>query len=79
MDQKSCKAWILNNYGEKMEFKECPIGELEEGDVLIKVEASTINPSDREFLTGNYMKLPLPTRPGFEGVGRVIQGKGENA
>lgn len=37
MDQKSCKAWILNNYGEKMEFKECPIPELEDGDVLIKV------------------------------------------
>ena len=28
MDQKSHKSWVLNNYGEKMEFKECPVPEL---------------------------------------------------
>ena len=77
MDQKSHKSWVLNNYGEKMEFKECPIPELStEGEILIKMEASTINPSDRAFMSGHYMKAPLPCNPGFEGTGRVIQGKG---
>lgn len=62
-----------------MEFKEVPIPELEEDEVLIKVEGATINPSDRLFIAGHYMKAPLPSRAGFEGVGRVVQGKGERA
>jgi len=28
--------------------------------LLVKVEASTINPSDRMFVAGSYFKKPLP-------------------
>ena len=42
------------------------------GEVLVKVLAATINPSDLLLLTGKYGQLPpLPARCGNEGVGRV--------
>jgi NADPH:quinone reductase-like Zn-dependent oxidoreductase len=43
------------------------------GQVLIKVAASPINPSDLAFLMGMYgFKKPLPCVPGFEGSGTVV-------
>jgi len=47
-----------------------------DGQLLVKVEASTINPSDKMFIQGNYIRRPLPTTPGIEGVGRVVEAKG---
>lgn len=42
------------------------------GEVIVKVVAATINPSDLLLLTGKYGQLPpLPARCGNEGVGRV--------
>lgn len=41
------------------------------------MEASTVNPSDRLFITGGYFKRPLPTIAGFEAVGTVVDAKGE--
>ncbi|MDM8532784.1 zinc-binding dehydrogenase [Anaerolineales bacterium HSG25] len=41
--------------------------------VLIKVSASPINPSDIVFLEGRYgVKKSLPVTPGFEASGRVV-------
>ena len=41
--------------------------------VLVKVAASPINPSDLAFLQGDYgFKKKLPTVPGFEGSGTVV-------
>lgn len=42
------------------------------GQVLVRVSASPINPSDQMFLRGLYgFKKPLPAVPGFEGSGTV--------
>ena len=42
-------------------------------DVLIRVAAAPINPSDLSFLQGRYgFKKALPTIPGFEGSGTVV-------
>jgi NADPH:quinone reductase-like Zn-dependent oxidoreductase len=42
------------------------------GEVLVKVLAATINPSDLLLITGKYGQLPpLPARCGNEGVGQV--------
>jgi NADPH:quinone reductase len=44
------------------------------GEVLVKVFASPLNPSDLMFITGNYgFKKPLPAIPGFEGSGTVVE------
>ncbi len=41
--------------------------------VLIKVEASPVNPSDIAFLRGGYSIIkPVPAIPGFEGVGKIM-------
>ena len=44
------------------------------GEVLVKVAASPINPSDLMFIRGLYgVKKPLPAIPGFEGSGTVVE------
>jgi len=63
---------------------ECVEFELESvgaGEVLIKVLAAPINPSDILTLTGEYGFLPaLPAVGGMEGVGKVIElGEGVNS
>lgn len=43
---------------------------------MVKVDASTINPSDRLFIDGLYFKRPLPTTCGLEGTGRIVKVNG---
>jgi NADPH2:quinone reductase len=51
-----------------------PVPEPGPGQVLVKVAASPINPSDLAFLGGMYgFKKPLPAIPGFEGSGTVVK------
>lgn len=43
------------------------------GEVLVRVHASPVNPSDLMFIRGLYgFKKPLPAIPGFEGSGTVV-------
>ena len=50
------------------------------GQVLVEVEAATINASDFLYISGQYFITPqLPSDVGAEGVGRVVAvGPGEN-
>ena len=42
------------------------------GEVLVRMLASPVNPSDLMYVAGKYgLKPPLPATPGFEGVGVV--------
>lgn len=52
-----------------------PTPELAADEILIKVAASPVNPSDDLFCDGLY-KIPanLPITPGFEGAGLVVAG-----
>ena len=51
--------------------------ELEKGEVLVKIAASPINPSDLAFLKGQYgIKKKLPCIPGFEASGTVVASGG---
>jgi len=53
---------------------EVPVPRPGPGEVLVKVFASPVNPSDLMFTTGNYgFKKPLPATPGFEGSGTVVE------
>src|SRR6516225_11553914 len=53
---------------------ELPVPRPSPGEVLVKVFASPVNPSDLMFITGNYgFKKALPATPGFEGSGTVVE------
>jgi NADPH:quinone reductase len=53
---------------------EAPVPNPGPGEVLVRVAASPVNPSDLMFITGNYgFKKPLPATPGFEGSGTVVE------
>ncbi|MBK6284763.1 MAG: alcohol dehydrogenase catalytic domain-containing protein [Draconibacterium sp.] len=75
---KSMKAVVLTEDGAKPVIAEVPVPQPGSGEVLIKMYASPINPSDLAFLAGGYgIKKPFPVIPGFEGSGTVVAaGKG---
>lgn len=72
---KTMKALRLNEYQgiKSLRVEDLPLPSLEQDEILIKVAASPINPSDDLFCEGLY-KIPvsLPMTPGFEGAGTVV-------
>lgn len=73
-------AVVLDSYGgpNALRVVKRPVPKPGANEVLVKVAASPINPSDLVFLEGLYgFKKPTPVVPGFEGSGTVIgAGKG---
>ena len=68
------QAIILSEKGASPEVRHIPIPQPGPGEVLIKMHASPINPSDLAFLEGNYgLKKPYPVVPGLEGSGAVVE------
>lgn len=58
---------------ESLTVAEVPTPKPGPGQVLVKVAASPINPSDAMFIRGLYgLKKALPATPGFEGSGVVV-------
>ncbi len=58
---------------ESLSVAELPVPRPSSGEVLVRVFASPINPSDLMFIRGLYaFKKPLPAIPGFEGSGTVV-------
>src|SRR5262245_65864843 len=72
------RAVQLRDYDGKPEsitVAEIPVPRPGPGEVLVKVFASPINPSDLTFIQGLYgFKKSLPAVPGFEGSGTVVEG-----
>src|SRR5215469_18454326 len=59
---------------ESISIAEIPVPRPGPGEVLVKVFASPINPSDLMFIRGLYgFRKPLPAIPGFEGSGTVVE------
>ncbi len=57
----------------ELRVKRMPIPPLRNGEVLVKMAAAPINPSDLVFLRNQYgVKKALPVVPGFEGAGTVV-------
>ena len=71
------RAVQLRDYDGKPEsitLAEIPVPRPGPGEVLVKVFASPINPSDLMFIQGLYgFKKSLPAVPGFEGSGTVVE------
>lgn len=54
-----------------------PVPKPGEGQVLVRIHASPVNPSDLSFLRGTYgVKKKLPVVPGFEASGEVVASGG---
>lgn len=73
---KTMRALRLTAYDgrpESLQVTELPVPKPAPGQVLIRMSAAPINPSDLMFVRGLYgVKRPLPTVPGFEGSGTVV-------
>jgi NADPH:quinone reductase-like Zn-dependent oxidoreductase len=68
-------AVILDSYNgaDALRVVQRPVPRPGPNEVLVKIAASPINPSDLMFLQGVYgFKKPTPTVPGFEGSGTVV-------
>ncbi len=71
-------AHVMAAFGEPFRDKEYPFPELDQGDVLLKLEVSGVCGSDVHQWQGKDPRTPLPLILGHEGVGRVV-GIGGNA
>jgi NADPH:quinone reductase len=70
---KSMQAVLLEQPGGSPTIGQIPTPAPGSGQVLIRMAASPINPSDLGFLKGSYgFQRPFPIVPGFEGSGTVI-------
>ena len=71
---ESMQAIRLEEENGKLHVRELPVPKPGPGEVLVKMAASTINPSDIGFLysTSGYSNRSLPVTPGIEGSGTVI-------
>lgn len=81
MIRETMRALVLHNYDRDftphLKVEECPTPKPSNGEVLIKVAASPVNPSDIMFMQGVYgVKKQTPTIPGFEGAGTVVAAGG---
>jgi NADPH:quinone reductase-like Zn-dependent oxidoreductase len=68
-------AVVLDSYSgaEALRVEKRPVPKPGKDEVLVKVAASPINPSDLAFLIGQYgFNNPPPVVPGGEGSGRVV-------
>jgi NADPH:quinone reductase-like Zn-dependent oxidoreductase len=68
-------AVVLESYSgvESLRVEQRAVPSLRKNEVLVKVAASPINPSDLAFLQGEYgIQKPLPVVPGIEGSGTVV-------
>ena len=70
---KSCKAAVLETYGQPLQIREVAIPELEPGAILVKVEMAGICGTDIHQHHGTLtIKPPLPNIQGHETIGRVV-------
>jgi threonine dehydrogenase-like Zn-dependent dehydrogenase len=68
---------VLEAFNQPLVMREFEIPSLQEGEVLIKLEAAGVCGSDVHMLRGEDPRTPLPIILGHEGVGRILEVKGE--
>ncbi len=74
---KTMRALVVPEPGAVLEVQTIPVPVPKRGEVLIRVAASPINPSDLLMLSGEYgVERPCPFVPGLEGSGEVVASGG---
>ena len=71
------RAMVLEAFNQPLEMREFELPRLQEGEVLIRVEAAGVCGSDVHMLRGEDPRTPLPIILGHEGVGRILEVQGE--
>lgn len=71
---ESMQAIRLEKENGKLQVRQIPVPRPGPGEVLVRMAASTINPSDIGFMysTSGYSNRNLPVTPGNEGSGTVV-------
>lgn len=68
------RALVLHGPGERLSLEDVPRPKPGLGEVLVRIAASPINPSDLAMLAGEYgLRWPYPLIPGLEGSGVVVE------
>lgn len=76
-EPKLMRAIVVDKFGGELQVKMVPIPKPKPGQVLIKMEAAQINPSDLSFIAGKYaLKTDPPFKVGLEGSGVVVENGG---
>ena len=70
------KAVRQTEAGGKLIIESIPVPEPGPGEVLIKMAASPINPSDLANISGDYLAKSWPFTPGLEGSGTIVKSGG---
>lgn len=73
---KLMRAIMIEAIGQPLVVKQVPIPKLSSGQLLVKIEAVPINPSDLGFLNGFGEDTTAQRQIGFEGAGIVISSGG---
>lgn len=73
------KAWRFDRYGgpDALHQVELPVPRPGTGEVLVKILASGINPSDVKNVAGHF-KAPTPRTPGRDFAGVIVAGDGRD-
>ncbi|WP_166486177.1 zinc-dependent alcohol dehydrogenase family protein [Jannaschia sp. CCS1] len=67
------RALMLHGPGDRLSLEDVPRPKPGAGEVLVRIAASPINPSDLAMLAGEYgLRWPYPLIPGLEGSGVVL-------
>lgn len=70
---ETMQAVQIDEAGGPLVVRDLPVPRPGPGQVLVRMAAAPINPSDLAFLRGTYaVKKPYPTIPGLEGSGTVV-------
>ena len=77
MADKTTDAWTISDYGrpEDLALDSRPLPELGDGDLLVEVEAASLNPLDLKLIGGamrDFMPVQFPFCPGSDICGRVV-------
>jgi threonine dehydrogenase-like Zn-dependent dehydrogenase len=71
------KAMVLEKFNQPLVARMFPVPIPRESEVLVKVEAAGVCGSDVHMWEGRDPRLRLPMIPGHEGVGEIVEMKGE--
>ena len=69
---KRMKAIRQQKAGGTLSFEEVEVPHPGPGEVLVKMDAAPVNPSDLAVLKGGYLERSYPFTPGLEGSGTVV-------